>query len=367
MMNLDFSESRWERTVETYDAWWRGELDRPLIALVARDRDPGRPEPDLPYYRFASMYDPDVSAEAIADRWLYELECCRFLGDAFPHVHPNFGPGSIAAFLGLDLVNGEETVWFHCKNPAELPDLSFRIDEDNAWLRRCLDVIRAMAEQYRGMVQIAMPDIGGNLDILSSFRPSELLLLDLYDYPDDVKRLTWEAHEAWWHYYELLNGVLRPANRGYTAWTPLLSATPYYMLQCDFSYMIGPDMFDEFVRPELVASCLRLGNPFYHMDGPGQIPHLDSLLSIPELKGVQWVPGAGQPGPHGWPEIYERIREKGRFCHVVGHDGGIRNLEAVADVLGGGRGLYYFEGVEAGELGEVSRIMERFGLDENRP
>ena len=62
------------------------------------------------------------------------------------------------------------------------------------------------------------------------------------------------------------------------------------MLQCDLSYMISPQMFGRFVLPELAASCRRLGNPAYHLDGPGEIPHVDMLLSIPELRAMQYVP-----------------------------------------------------------------------------
>ena len=32
---------------------------------------------------------------------------------------------------------------------------------------------------------------------------------------------------------------------------PIYSEKPYYPLQCDFSAMISPDMFEEFVLPEL--------------------------------------------------------------------------------------------------------------------
>ena len=61
-------------------------------------------------------------------------------------------------------------------------------------------------------------------------------------------------------------------------------------------------MFDE-SKPELAASCRRLKNAFYHLDGLGQLPHLKSLLSIPELKGIQWVPGDGQPDVTEWPAV----------------------------------------------------------------
>ena len=79
-------------------------------------------------------------------------------------------------------------------------------------------------------------------------RPAKKLLLDLYDDPDGVKRLSWHTHDMWWTCYDGLNDILQPANPGYTAWTHIYSKAPYYMLQCDFCYMIGPDMFDEFVN-----------------------------------------------------------------------------------------------------------------------
>ena len=77
------------------------------------------------------------------------------------------------------------------------------------------------------------------------------------------------------------------------------------MLQCDFCYMIGPEQFKKFVLPELAVSCKKLTNPFYHLDGPGQLPHLDYLLSIPELKGIQCVPGDGSPHDGPWGRSFD--------------------------------------------------------------
>ena len=58
----------------------------------------------------------------------------------------------------------------------------------------------------------------------------------------------------------------------------------------------------------------------YHLDGPGQIPHLDILLEIPELDGIQWVPGAGNPGTGSaeWFPMYRRIQEKGKLLILQG-------------------------------------------------
>ncbi len=52
---------------------------------------------------------------------------------------------------------------------------------------------------------------------------------------------------------EKTNNVLQPHNPGYSDWAGIYSDLPSYVPQCDFSYMIGPDMFDTFVKPELAG------------------------------------------------------------------------------------------------------------------
>lgn len=337
-MSIDFSEERWSEVTEAHAKWWAGELDRPLIQLRVRGRDPRREEASLPCYGFTAAYGLEPRPEDIIDAWDYMLSSREYLGDAFPFVWPNFGAGAAAAFLGAKLEARPETVWFHPVEEQEIADIRFAFDAENVWLQRVKALCRAACERWEGLVQVAMSDLGGNLDILSSFRPGEKLLLDLYDHPDEVKRLTWEAHEAWWQCFDDINAVLKPVNRGYTAWTPIYSEDPYYMLQCDFCYMIGPDMFDEFVKPELAATCKRLTNPFYHLDGPGQIPHLPSLLEIEELKGVQWIPGDGSPPMSEWPDIYRTINGGGKLIQVFDH-GGLQVLDALADQLGDVKGI----------------------------
>lgn len=365
-MNLDFNHARWERTRRTYRQWWDGALDRPLLHLTVPDRDPGRPEPALPAREFASFYDFSVAPEVIADRWLYDLERRGFLGDAFPQVFPNFGPGVIAAFLGLELQNGNGTVWFHQPTAVELEDLKLVFDPDNRWFRRVCGLYRAAADRFEGLVHLGMTDLGGNLDILQSFRPGDSLALDVYDAPEALERRTRDAHAMWWRCFEELNRIIQPAHPGYSAWTPLYSETPYYMLQCDFSYMIGEEMFERFAKPELVASCRKLGNPFYHLDGPGQLTHLDSLLAIPELKGIQWVPGAGQPPVTDpkWTDVYRRIRAAGkRIQFFTSQDPlGWRSLEVIAGQLGDARGIMMYGEVPAEEEPEVRAMMKRLGV-----
>ena len=279
-MGVDFSEQQWQQVKDNYRLWWADRLDRPLVQVIFTGCDPGRGEPTLPGYAFTSFYDLDVPAEAIVDRWDYDLACLRFAGDAFPCIWPNFGPGIMAAFLGAELKNGAETVWFNPPSNLDIADIRFQYRGQSLWLDRIKDIYGAAAKYWNGLVQLSMTDLGGSLDVLATFRPGEKLLLDLYDAPEEVKRLTWETHDCWFKYYQELGRISKPTNPGYSTWAGIFSCEPYYMLQCDFSYMIGPDMFDEFVKPELLQSCKQLRKSFYHLDGPGALTHLDSLLEI---------------------------------------------------------------------------------------
>ena len=368
MNNTGYTSEQWGRVRKNYSGWWNGDLDRPLLAVTLTGGQSAGKEPLLPAKDFASWYDLSVPAELIVDRWDYDLSRKRFAGDAFPSVWPNFGPGVIAAFLGCKLINSESvgTTWFEPMGPVNLEALEFGYDAGNVWFRRLSEVMKTAVDRWKGRVQIGMTDLGGNMDILASFLPGEPLLYALYDQPEPIKALIGKAHELWFRYFDELNNILHPANPGYTAWTEILSVEPYYILQCDFSYMIGPDMFEEFVLPELRATCRRLANPFFHLDGPGMLTHLDALLAIPELKGIQWVPGAGAKPTDEWVDVYRRIREAGKLVQVLNYDldwaVAAARFDRIIERLGGdASGIYWSATAPVSREAEVNKFLGRYG------
>lgn len=339
-MPIDFSPERWERVRKTYDGWWAGELERPVLPVELTGRDPGRPEPAAPLLSQATCHDFSIPAEALVDRIDYELSTKMFLGDAYPRVNLDaFGPGILAAMLGARLDNSSGRVWFFPPDDRPIADYHFQYDPGNVWLCRIRDICRAAVDRWQGQVLVGMPDLGGNLDILASFRPPQLLGLDVFDHPDEVKRLVGEAHEAWHQVYGDLNEALQAEKFGYTDWAGIYSDVPCYMLQCDFAYMISPGMFEEFARQELVDTCAKLTRAFYHLDGAGQLAHLDSLLAIEDLHGVQWVPGAGNKACAFWPEVYQKIAAAGKKIQII--DGGLETVETIAKQVGTTRGLQH--------------------------
>jgi 5-methyltetrahydrofolate--homocysteine methyltransferase len=193
-------------------------------------------------------------------------------------------------------------------------------------------------ERWQGKVLVTMPDLGGNLDILQTFLTAQQLLLELYDNPEEVQRLIVREHALWHRCYEEINSVLQPVNPGYSDWSCIYSDLPTYILQCDFCYMIGPDMFREFVKPEMEATCARLPRSFYHLDGIGQLPHLDDILSIDNLDGVQWICGAGHGPEEAWPDVRRKIGDSGKKAQTFS------TLDALATIIeqaGTSRGIHH--------------------------
>ena len=325
-------------------------------------RDPGCPRPAAPLLSQATCADFSLSPAAIVERLDYELSGRVYLGDAFPMVGMDaFGPGVVEAFLGARLDNSTGRVWFHPPRDIPITELSLEYDPHNVWFCRIKDICAAAMARWKGRVLVAMTDVGGNLDILAAFRPGERLLLDLYDHSEEVKRATWEAHRLWHRYFDEINAVLQPVNPGYSDWSGIYCQEPSYMLQCDFSYMISPAMFNEFARPELDATCERLAHSMYHLDGVGQLPHLDSLLGIGRLDGVQWVPGAGKPGCEHWPEVYRKIRAAGKKIQVIGESFDV--LDAVVEQLGDGRGVHqWMITAPLAEESAVRRRLREYGI-----
>lgn len=349
-----FTTADWSRASSNWQAWWEGELPRPLvwIEVLPTLTDTGLPSTDP----FLTEYPLDLPAGKILDALAPLLAQVHYLGDAVPKVWPNFGAGIVAGFLGAPVEYRTHTTWFGTVETATLADLRPRFDPVNVWWQRAQEFTRIAAQHWENFI-IGHTDLGGNLDILASLRGTQALLTDLYDSPEEVERLVAEITALWLRYYDELSALLGKNKRGYSCWAPIWAPKPCYMLQSDFSYMISPKMFERFVLPDLETCCAHLDYGFYHLDGKGQIRHLDMLLSLKRLRGIQWIPGDGAPPPEEWLPLLKRIRDGGKLCQLfVTRAGALK----ISRELGGKGFLFCIE--EALTLEEAEEFLATFRI-----
>jgi len=314
-------------------AWWNGaDLGRPMLHITAPRPEPAErvefvPEPGgwVTHY---STTDLDFRV------YLAKTACIHtyYLAEAVPHTAPDLAPNCLALYLGCCGVETEGTVW--CEPCFERPeDARFEYDESNFYWDFTLRLAREQLRLGNGRFLIQFPDLIEGLDTLAAMRGNEKLLADLLARPDWVHACLRQITDRYFRYYDVLYDLFRDEVGGsyFWAWAPGRMTK----LQCDFSAMISPDMFSEFMVPVLTEMTERVSYSMYHWDGPGAIPHLDHLLSIPRLSIIQWTPGAGvEPPDHSrWWPLYHRAVEAGKKLAVFGC-GSMENLDAMKREFG---------------------------------
>ncbi|MCK9478665.1 MAG: hypothetical protein M0R40_04080 [Firmicutes bacterium] len=296
----------YKSALENLEKFWNREnVDRCVLAVTA-------PLTEKQYRKPKSLEEKWLDAEFIYQKFKFNVENTYFCADAAPMFFTNLGPGVLSACVGGDFVLAENTIWFD-KNPIvtdwnNLPDIRF-YEESKMWKH----IIRLQNRFLHDKnTNVSVTDLGGTLDIIASLRGTEELLFDLYDNPKHVKALVKKVNKIWFDAFNRQIELVGSTGLPYNNWMNIPSSKPWFPLQCDFSAMISPAQFEEFVLPGLIEQTNYMERSIYHLDGCGAIPHLDMILDIPKLTGIQWTAGAGQPPlwAECWLDMYKKIQSK---------------------------------------------------------
>ncbi|MBI3919774.1 MAG: hypothetical protein HY318_00045 [Armatimonadetes bacterium] len=307
----------WTEARNRLTTWWNGgDIGRPAMLVLAPRSEPiehiaALPEPAnwVTHYSTANLpYRVNLALRACLGN--------HYLGEAAPVVASgDLAPNCLALYLGCKGVEKPGTVW--CESFVENPeDVCFDFDPENFYWKFSREVYRQTLELGEGKFLHQFPDLIEGLDTLAAMRGSERLLADLIERPDWVASCLRRITDRYFHYYDLLYDMIRDEVGGsvFWCWAPGRMAK----FQCDFSAMISPKMFREFMFPVLKEMAERVSYSMYHWDGPGAIGHLEALLSIPDLDMIQWTPGSGVEGSwhQRWWPLYHPILEVGKKLFV---------------------------------------------------
>lgn len=300
-------QENYKKVLLEYEKFWeRTNVARPIINLSYPKE--GR----TPYRAPVSLQEQWLDEEYIYNSFKHGVSTSGYLAEGIPMLFTNLGPGCLAACIGGDYELSNTTIWFENQpfvtDWEQAPEV--KLNEQSEMWQHLLRLQSRFAKDPE--IAFSITDIGGVLDVVAALRGTESLLYDLYDYPDEIKAFIKEVTKEWFKVFDQQVKTLRDADLPYNTWMNIPSSLPWYPLQCDFSYMLSPSHFEEFVLPHITEQVNYMDRSIYHLDGVGELPHLDMLLDIPKLTGIQWVPGAGNAPMFDktWYETYKKIQNK---------------------------------------------------------
>lgn len=217
----------WEETKEKFRNYWAHKnTGRPLMCVIARRPEIEQYSDGTPvdggylgqicqgkYYNmpdelmWKDMEDKYQDPQRIVDRYRFFCDTHAFLGESFPNLNVDFGPGSLAAYLGSEIGFKEDTVWFNkCLDGWDgVPKLQF--DPENKWFKKHINLVKSCRELAGNDFYVDMPDLMENIDVLASLRGAQETLFDLLDEPEKVGERIQEVTDVYYDYACTFHGI----------------------------------------------------------------------------------------------------------------------------------------------------------------
>ncbi len=302
-----------ERSLKRIDAWYQGELlDRAPVDFGPQYRH----NEALERMQFSSLQERWMSVDYHMERLRTMVPEEPVLGDGIPNVTLDLGPVFFSALYGGEIVFGKDTSWMKPFVTSYDQPLHMQM-AGNVYFDKMEELIKAALEQFAGLVNIGYPDLHPGLDCLACFRGSETLCFDLYEYPEELKRLSEQVTDDFERLFRHYHRLVTEHGQLSVSWISAPSPESMHIPSCDFSYMISPAQFEEFVLPVIQREVKMARRNVFHMDGPGVARHVDMICSVPEIQAVQWAPGAGETDPvTKWVPLLQTIRSYGKSVYV---------------------------------------------------
>jgi len=316
-----------------HQAFWHNEsLGTPLVFALGEKPD-FTPKPwQTSLSRKAWDLSPDWHVNMV-ENYLYGTCFC---GDAMPVA---------SLMVGLDIVNtailaggdydysgGADFIGF-------LPG-SFSLEETVPGFDPSHALVQNLEACYDKVIQRVGQDALVNtpmtLDALSSLYGmcgSSAFLMKMLDKKGLIKQRVHEMTQTYLAFYDYFYEHLKVKGYGESAsWFQVFAEGKFESVRCDFSLMLSPDMFAEFVIPELTQVCDHMDFTLFNMCSVQHARFLDQLSAIPNLDGIFWNPEPYLDGVKGYLPILQQIKEKGMCLEIVCRS--VEEGELAAKILG---------------------------------
>lgn len=250
----------------------------------------------------------------------------------------------------------------------DTPALKF--DPENKWLVKHLELVKKCRELAGDDFYIPIPDLMENIDVLASLRGAQNTVYDLIDEPEEMEERIRQVTDVYFDYYDRFYDLVKDkdGSSSYTVFQ-IWGEGKTAKLQCDFSALMSPNQFREFIVDSLRQQAGKLDHVLYHLDGPDAIKHVDALMEIEEIDALQWT--SGDHGPDGtledWYEIYDKARRAGKSLWIKVYSGNvddwIRNVDRLVQRYGSHSMLLYFNPMPMADAKKLMAYAEEHWKD----
>jgi len=290
----------WNAAKSRLEAFWKGEsIGRPFALVTARTGE----RKDMPYTAGTLRdkildYDYRLQDE---EEW---LKVTYYGGEAVPCVWPDFSPDYTSACIGGELEIADlppdtwtmGTIWAkHTLNDweKELPGIGF--NPDCIWFKRGIEYTKLAIQRGKGKYLVESLDIDGGMDTAAGLRGAERLCMDIFDCPENVGCLLDKIREGNKQVLNRLYEAVKDSQGGMVNTYKIYAPGKSYNMRSDFSFMLHPDLFREFVLPYMIKESEISDYTIFHThiediekNAVNRLKYLDVILDIPRIHAVEW-------------------------------------------------------------------------------
>lgn len=317
----------WGTVKKRWEAWWQcGLYDRPLLLVTAPkermevdDREIAAADGNPVTYWSDAGHIIRRAKASIRNTW--------FGAEALPVLNPNWSVGH-TCYFGCKPEFHPGTVWvgpLACEADG-FPKIDF--NPEGYWWGWFKEFTEQSLRQSEGLYYLVPVFGNGAADTLAMMRGSQQLMFDLTENPDWVKRSVDRITDVLLERFAFLwSGIDNSGMDGYLNWIGCWSPGRTILMDADISGMVSPRQFKEIFLPSIIRQMHSVEYRHFHVDGIVLAKaHLDTLLDLPELQSIQWVPGDGRTEILQWVPLIQKIHSKKKAAYVFATPGEVLPL-----------------------------------------
>jgi len=348
--------------IRRYESFWnKDKLDR----IPIRIRFPvGSLQAHESYYEPKVKSDKSERWEDIVEDpqkyfayWDRQLKArAPLMDDSIPTAPVDLGPALMCGIMGAEIFFSSGTSW--SKNPLQdWADLNkYNVNMDNKWLKKVVETTKYFIEKSDNKFAVGLPNLMGPADIITCLRGANRVLLDFYEYSEEIHKLLNKSVESYIKVMDILLDIIPRyyggTCEGYMMWTPGRGN----WLSCDLSTMISPEHYREYIYEYDQQIVDYLDNCWMHTHSGGA-RMIEEFSKLDGLKGIQIV--NDEPAGPTIKELLPIMKKVQEKYPLILRKFSIAEIKEVLPELSPG-GL--FIDTQCGSLKEAEDILEEWNF-----